>query len=228
MNRRQAKDCLKAVIAAWRSKNGHDQHAQDVCRRLLESEAPSAFAAILDHPERWGVLLGDCIWADRVQRYHQQVVSGSAADLAAAKEAATLTERLAEIILPNIVPVDGRPSLGEEAINVLRWEAYMRRQSALRCIHEHSRRSDPAAARSAAVGWIKESVQHLSGNANLEQVRVLAEATLGCAPGVLTIDTVRKAVGPRAAVRDGYRVAKKALAHTGAKKEPKEPPVSQT
>jgi hypothetical protein len=228
MKRHEAKDRLRAAIAALVGNNEYDLHARKVCSRLLDSEAPSAFMVVGPGPERWATLLDDCITADRVQRRHQHVVSGSAADLDSAKEAATLIERLAKILLPSIVPEAGRLTPIEEAINLLRWRAYTQRQSALRCIQEHSRRRDPAAARSAAVGWIRESVLRLSGKDNLEQVRVLAEATLGCAPDSLTIDAVRKAVCPSAAIREGYRCAKKALAHTGRKRGPKGPLTSQT
>lgn len=201
MTRKRAKDHLKKVIDAWKACNEHDQLADGVCHGLLESEAPLAFAVI--PPERWITFLRDCIEAKRVQQRHPQVVRDAADGLAAANKAAALIEDCADIILPRIV--SSGPGPVEEAIDLLRWQAASMRQMAQRCIDEHSRRSDPAPAQSAAVGWIKESMLRLSGGDNREHVRVVAEAALESS---ITMDTVRNAVCPSDALRHGYTLAK--------------------
>jgi hypothetical protein len=215
MTRDEAKNRLRRTIDVWKDQSERDRHSEGVCERLLDSEAHMSFAAIRPDGTRWNVLLQDCIIAERNSRELWQIVAGAAEDERRANEAAGLIERLVKI-LGSGQPAAGQPDFIGDALNLLRVEAYTRRLAARNCIREHSRKTDAAAATSAAVGWIKESVRRASaGRGKAEHVKVLADAALGIMNDSVTEDTIRRAVEPSDALNTGgYTRAKRSGAHS--------------
>ena len=64
-----------------------------------------------------------------------------------------------------------------------------------------SQKGDDDAARSRAIGWLKESVSYLSRRPNYEPLMTLCEVVLNTAPGDISLDSVKRAVTPRAWLR---------------------------
>jgi hypothetical protein len=202
---KEAEQRLKATIEA-NDPGGKDECGQAVYRRLLEHPgAAASFAAIRPDGMRWDVLLTNCITAERIARTQRKIVAGARKSCKEAEKAATDLKRLAEFFDKRISVPDGQSNPIADAIDLLGHEISSIRRYAERFLSERSRKADVEAQRSAGIGWIKESVRRLSGKPYLEDVRVLAEATLGCE---VTLDSVNKAVMPDDALWFGYRVAK--------------------
>jgi hypothetical protein len=81
-----------------------------------------------------------------------------------------------------------------EALDPLRVRIATDRGVAARRLRQQSRKTDVSAARSAALGWIAESVEKASGKPHLEHTASLAEAVLDLDD--VTEGAVRKAVRP--------------------------------
>jgi len=211
VTRQEAQGRLKRAISDWQADNPADREAMAVCNRLTDSEAAISFAAVRPDGTRWEILLADCIIAERKMRSLWQEVAGAAEAEREAAEAAAALDTLTKTLTPRIVPISGQPDVIAAALGVVGDAIYSMRLSAARVRKERSRRADEDAARSAAIGWLREAVRQASGAKNHEHVRVLAEAATG---HPVTLASVRKAVMPSYALSYGYSTAKAAVTHS--------------
>jgi hypothetical protein len=224
-----AKDRLKVAIARYRAKagNGLDQDAQKVLDRLAADErAADAFFAVLPNGDRWGVLLSDCITADERARSHAKRIRALQDKIQKAPRALKAAVIIADFFYGPRSKLDlseeafallrahengredpQRLALLRSQINdpINQALSLLRAQIKDTCRHYRqflsalSRKTDAWAARSEGIGWLRESVQRLSGRPNHKQVAVLAEIVLGTED--IDIGSVRKAVMPRDALR---------------------------
>jgi hypothetical protein len=198
-----AKDRLQAAIDAYRAKAGDslEEHACDVLDRLeADGRAAEAFADILPNGERWEVLVHDCVMAEQQSRTHKNIIPALQERLKKAPDAIQAIKTLDDFFSMHWEPIPDDPIT--EALRILRVEIYYSHRHTEEYLATRSRKKDQSAARSAAIGWLKESVLRMSGKPNQKHVITLAEVTLGKRD--LTVDAVRKAVTPSDA-RDGRR-----------------------
>jgi len=153
-----------------------------------------AFAVL--PPERWRLLIQDCIYAERAMREHKSVVEAMRRRTAATEKAMAALKTVGDFMRGCGDPVPG-------ALETVRTELENARLDAERTLRQHSRKTDAVAARSAGVGWLKASVRELSGKPHLARVMDLAIAVLNL--DQLTEDAVRKAVTPSERLRRGHQ-----------------------
>ena len=170
-----------------------DEYAKAVLDRLTSEEwlrhALPAFDVV--PRERWPILLGDCLYAEREMREHKRIAEHYRRTVDKAEEVLKGLDAIAAFV--ERCDVVDEPAV--EALAVLRARIANDRGVAARRRSQQSRKkNDPSAARSAALGWLAESVEKLSGKPNLRHAAALAEAVLDL-DGV-TEGAVRKAVRP--------------------------------
>jgi hypothetical protein len=188
-----------------------DEHAAAVLDRLIADEwkrhVVPAFAVV--PPERWRLLIQDCIYAERAMREHKPVVEAMLRRTAVAEEAMAALKTLIDLLrrcgVATTISDRSRDDPLPGALDTVRIEIEDARLDAERTLRQHSRKTDVAAARSAGVGCLKASIRGLSGKPYLARVMDLAMAVLNLDAEELTEDAVRKALTPREHLRRGYQ-----------------------
>jgi hypothetical protein len=243
---RAAKDRLKEAIARYRAKagNGLDEHGHKVLDRLAADErAADAFVAVLPNGDRWHVLLEDCIKAEERARTLKKRVRALQDEIQKAPRALKAADVIADFFYGPRSKLDlseeacallrahenGRED--PERLALLRSQindpinqalSLLRTQIKDTCRHYReflsalSRKTDAWAARTAGIGWLRESVQRLSGRPNHKHVAVLAEIVLGTED--IDIGSIRKAVMPKDALR-GRKSAVEIVANSARKRK---------
>ena len=150
---------------------------------------------------RWAILLGDCLHAEREMREHKRIAEHYRRTVDKAEEALKALDAVAAFVERPPVVGKGDPAVEGEALGALMVRIANDRGDAALRLRQQSRKTDPSAARSAALGWLRQSVEKLSGKPNLKHVASLAEAVLDLVD--VTEGAVRKAVRPSDRLRRG-------------------------
>jgi hypothetical protein len=200
---------LAAVIAQARAAaNPEDQAVLD---RLADPDAGAGplFGELHPDGEGWGALVADCVTAARIEREHairltrvnQRAREGAAAAAGLARAAAFLRPLMDGALIDGHPPSYANPDPLADALATVQAAIAFQRRMAADTLASLSRRGDPAAARSAALGWIAEAVLRLTGAPNRPRVEKLAGIVFG---KEVTGKAVRAAVLPSNALRYGH------------------------
>jgi hypothetical protein len=174
------KDELEAYARSHRELN---RHGHGVLERLADQAkhgVAEAFALVAERD--WHFLLDDCIEAERRRRLYLGPPSFAIpAEVEEIRAKLGAVRRFLERIEDDGAKNDCFAYLGQ----LVDFQADTDRRAARMWPR------DPRAARSWAVGWLAEGVEHLTGRPNHKHVAVLASAVLD--DDTIDIDTVRDA-----------------------------------
>jgi hypothetical protein len=202
---------LRAAIEQYRREAAPlDKHAAIVLDRLVKDRTDlvlSAFRVV--PPARWSILIGDCIAAEREARTYRETVERLRRKLVEIEKHEHETEAAHALLAPEGLAIpeaaDAVLAAGNrlvipgdrlsERLHQHYSEAASRRRLFEIVLHEHGRKSDPAAARSAGIGILKESLLRLVGKGCQAEVASLATRVLNYPAGI-SVDAVRRALTP--------------------------------
>jgi hypothetical protein len=189
---------LREAVEQFRSDASPlDAHAAAVLDRLVADEwtAYVSPAFKLAPRERWPWLIRDCVDAERMMtRFYRETGEASQRTLDAFPDAMKAIETLRKFLRRHT-----DDSQVAAALATLTDAASSVRRNAKRVLDEVGRKvADPAAARSAAIGIIKESIRRSTGETHRDEVAALATAILDFE---VSTDMVRHALTPSARLR---------------------------
>jgi hypothetical protein len=177
---------FRAAVERFRA-TAH-KHAQAVLDRLIAEEWRQHVMPVFEliPQERWEILIGDCLHAERAMRMHKRIVERAKRTIDEADKAAKALKIIAGFVREcrNDSEFHSTPSVTsgddpeDEAPRVLGVRIYYCRLDAKRLLQlDRNNTSDPA-ARSAGIGWLAESILRLTDTPSRKLVADLAEAVL--------------------------------------------------
>jgi hypothetical protein len=226
---------LAEAVTHYRASSQLDEHADAVLNRLLaSSDAAAAFVALLADRGRWETLLTDCITAEVRARTHKQAIERVRRDREKADDAAKALKIVAALFRPDEDrhPDEDRQEMSvlfrpldpmAEALRILANEIAFHQRHDSEFLLAASRNKDAAAAKSSGIGWLKESVQRLSGKPNYRHVETLVMAALDLQ--AVSPKAIEKAAIPSERMRlQHLSVTKNAVSVSAKRKPPRSRP----